>query len=695
MKKGILWGFAVIFGLINLWNSAPLQAQLFQNNDTSCEDFSVVGMFFLESPSPSTSITCGRFNDDSPAGNPDFPDCATIRDPLLPFSSPTPTPLPSYSILTNTAQHNPNNCFNAGGTSQFSVEDLTNVDLVPPSPNIVPEPIFLGSIVSGNLDGGDFEDLVHPVSLFDQRVTPDNTRRMLEQLFSLPGGGFGGPNVSTTGVFLEPDPTPDSPLVPVPTFWRLIFNPILLQLESLIGDRSLALTDCNGNGLDDALVATVRQEGSDCIPSVMVLRNQLGELIEGLPNTDNHDLPVSCVDDEPVGMALTVNDFNNDEIPDVAVVVNTTATPGIPPPVIADYVAICFGQNACGFDCPTDIGDPRVQIIDFPFCASNNCFEYSIDSGDYNGDTRPDLVVSLFGGDPSNSGVFYLFNDGGNLQSWQREFKDFNPVSSIDPVLTIATGRFSTTAVQNGVDEIAVTYSQNFSSVIDALPTVQVLTTDGQNGINAPVPLIFTPSDDFFAAGIDAADFDHCGGDDLMAISTLVDQSDPMNIQILSGTSLFLNNNEPPVVTIDPDNPTQVFLDESLDIATTCMDPTFDDRTFQWSVLSRPPGSNVALSNGDGSLTGNEEDVSTAFTADSLGDYTLQISCTDFCGLSDEETITVTVVPLLTQGANLFNCSLTDPFAPEPPAGPLLILFVGPLVFWLRKRGLPGAKRSG
>jgi outer membrane protein OmpA-like peptidoglycan-associated protein len=505
----------------------------------------------------------------------------------------------------------------------------------------------------------------------------------VEQLFSQASGGFA--NGDTTAAFLEPAVMP-LPLVPMPLFYGLFFNTFNV-LSSLPADRSLILLDCNGDGVDEALVGTTRVEGgADTIPGLMLLENSGSGLLQGMPLTNLFDLPTTSTLEGPAGIAITKNDFNSDNMIDVAVGVSDFD--GVP----TNYVALCTGDGACGFDCPTSLADPRVHTLT---CAPvGDCLlaNPSITSGDFNEDGRPDVAIPEITLDTSGSsfafesgGVRYLFNNDGDLSTWVPLFKLLPvPFDAVLP-LVVTSGQFSDTAVQGGIDEVVVTVNNidlinpdPTPTAILELPALEVFTTDGAGGINDSISLAFSPPNGIFAQGVEAADFDRCGGDDLVA-QMIQDTSGPTPPPFSNDvfSSVFLNVNEPPVVTIAP-VPPAVVTDTAFTVSTTCADPTLDERTFQWSVVAQPAGATVVFGTPSGSLAGLQDDASTTFAADTPGDYTIQVDCTDFCGLSDEDVdqiqITFTVFVALTQGANLFNCALKPDL--DGKGNPMICMFI-------------------
>lgn len=669
MKKHFLWGLVLVFGLWNLWNPTTTQAQLFQNNNTSCEDKVVVGFHDVSVDSPteadtvSNSITCGQFNDDSASGNPDFPDCATQMDPA-PSVSPFPTTDNQNSVLINTGAHG-QNCINAGEpNNQFAdAIDLSNQSI----PNESPFPRF-GTIAAGNLDNVGFDDLAWVFVL--QGSAPDLTGddRALQFLFSNPGGGF------TPGPF-----TPGASLLgehpAVNTINFLFASDFFFSVSGTepAAERSSVLFDCDGDGVDEAatggVVFDIVMPFTDFQLGFSLSQNAGAGLLDALTNSppDFFAFPLALLS-EGNRISLTFADYNGDGPLDIMAAVQGFGSP-------PDVVLFCQNNGSCGFDCPSLLTDSRVFDLtaacgaDLPGCTEPG--PTSITSGDFDGNGLIDVAVAESEDPPTD--VIYLLNNGSDVASWSTIRVPMNNGAVIAAPLVVTTGKFSPEAFATDTDEVAASVTRDLG-VTDEPSQVAVMTTNGAGGINPPLNLDFAPADTLRATSLTSKDFDHCGGDDIIALGS----TDPDTLSLVRRASLFLNTNESPDVVIGPNVPTQLLIDTPLNIPTSCTDPTDDDRTFQWTVVSQPVGSNVIFSNPSGDLVAPDSDVSTSFQADTVGDYTIQIDCTDFCGLSDQDLdqiqISFTVIFALTQGDNLFNCSFNSDFTGK--GNPMVWMFI-------------------
>jgi len=682
------------------------EAHLFMNNNNSCEDVPVQGGDVGAATivvGPAAGITCNRFNDDSALGNTDFPDCVTLQDPFGPVGGAN---LPEYSFLVNTGEHSTNECFNTGGNRQFQdAQNLANANI-----NIVGSNTRAGSVVSGNLDNGGFADFVHSAKDPNASGMPGS----MEEVFSENVGGF--LNGDSTSVNIEPVSTPHG-LLPIPLFFSQNLGGVPVSGNTLFsatfpGDHASILFDCNGDGLDEAAVGVMDEEVTSFPLSIMVLQNGGAGLQQGNPAADLYNL--IGVGDMGGSITLTPNDFNGDGNMDLAAVVTSPGT--------TDYAALCLGNGSCGFTCPTQIADAQAFDLDNLCVPGDVCrlnYYPSVVSGDFDGDGDMDLatpesfVPSMQG--TLVYGIRYLLNNGGDLSTWSNTRVAVPAVGNEDVFKTIVAGRFSTAAVQNQIDEVAVTYN-NFNNVIPGIgangtqpityvpisASVQVVTTDGAQGFNAPLSLSFTPSNNVLGLGLEAQDFDHCGGDDLVAEGTL---SDDLVVRgqgslsffegdISSTASLFLNENEAPVVTIGPNIPADFPTGLGADLPATCTDPTLDDRSFQWTMISGPAGATVSFGTPSGNLVDPDTDATTTVVPSAAGDYVLELSCADFCGLTATAQVTITsagaVIPgSFTQGGNFF-CSLNKAGGPTGSAAGvgLLLLGLGALLAWRLRRGV-------
>jgi hypothetical protein len=476
---------------------------------------------------------------------------------------------------------------------------------------------------------------------------------------------------------------------PMPSPQLGIFQPIAAGLPLpffLLGERGSALFDCDNDGdLDSAMLASDLGSGD-----FVVNRNvNLGAGLVDIDTVPGTFLTGIQGDDSPeVSGALDFADFNGDGIPDVVVVASELDVPA------ENALSICYGDgaaDACGFDCTK-----QVDFTDLPLADPQ--LPLSVEAGDFDGDGTPDNAVVLF----ASERLVYLFNNGntqipsdpgftGNFSAGDSLLENTQPIANAVPAEVIS-GFFNT----DDVLDVAVS---NFANPTPGeTSNVAVFLSDGAGGIS-PVELLSfppTPPGATFnhsrADALEVGDFDHCGGDDLvvLALSPLPDGGG--GFEPFKQAHFWQNINEPPVVVIDPNVPTQITLDTLVNIPTTCTDSTLDDRTFQWTTVSQPVGATVSFGTPTGNLIGAQEDAGTTFAADLPGSYTVQIVCTDACGLSDDNLdqiqISFNVLFPLTQGANLFNCYLvpTAVISGGAPVWGFMVLIAMPLLTGVFRR---------
>lgn len=611
----------LLFGVLGpiLLHSHLLQAQTFANNDTVVESQTVSSIndlvnLFVANPG---SMTCGQFNDDDGDGlvtDGDFLDCATqeVRGEADPGP---PSPVANVCVLLNSGTFNNFPDQFADGYA-FTQDEVTS------------DSVILGTIRSGTLNPPGFADLVS-----------------LDPILGVYFTVLNNDVVPSTGedCTIEDAPSRDSSF----TFWREagaphlgIFQPTAVGFPLpflLLGERSSALFDCDNDGdLDSAMLAL------DLDGEFFINRN----VNQGTGLVDINTVPGSFFtgiegDDSPlVSGAVDVADFNGDGILDVVVVAGEADPPA------EDALAICYGDGTadnCGFDCTNqvafnDFGPPDPQA------------PLSVEAGDFNMDGVPDNAVVLFG----LGQLVYLFNNGntevpsdpgftGNFTSGASLVVDTQPIANALPA-EVTSGFFNT----DDVLDVAVS---NFANpTLGERSNVAVFLSDGAGGILPAELLSFPPipggaTFDFTRAdALEAGDFDHCGGDDLVVLAVSPISDGIGGFDPFKQAHFWQNINEAPDVTIGPGEPTQILINTAADIPATCTDPTQDERSFQWTVTAQPPGSNAVFGTPNGTITGLDTNVSSTFQADQLGNYTLQVTCTDACGLSDTASVVVSIV---------------------------------------------------
>lgn len=595
IKNTFVYFFLIAFS--NLFSSISVQAQ-FQNNNTSCEDKVVVGGIEVLSVSIADSIACGFFDEASTEEG--FADCALQRDGVTQSFPNTPT----HNILMNTEAHG-DNCLNAGGQNpQFAAPiQLFNQELM----GNITTPIRMGTLLVGDLDGSAFEDISFLYSFNpNEHFTPS---RSLQFILGPQNGIYNPGDFSpTSALFAQELPVDQRPMA--------FPSNVFVEDVNLGSERSRVMLDCDQDGFVESVAAVRTVDQPDQKLGFMLLQNNgAGFISNNL--VDFVELPVPVSAGGKAAVTLSSGDYNGDGFFDIVAAVNTDLAG-------EDAVVLCLGaDNACGFSCPPLMGPNIVDLGD--------AYPTSIESGDFDGDSTLDFAVSL----TANSSVRYFFNPstGAGIQTWSTSDQSLGGGPGTARPLVLRAGRFSTIAVQNNIDELAVTVPHFvLGGVVDFLTgeqrpsQVAVFTSNGNGGLNPAISLDFSVVNSIGASGIEVKNFDRCGGDDLIALNHTRE-----DIMVLTRrASLFLNENEVPLINLSDQLSGEV--GESLVVSADCQDPTFDDRDFQWQLTSAPAGSNPSLSTIGGNLVRPKSDSSTNFSTDLAGEYSLTLSCIDFCG---------------------------------------------------------------
>ncbi len=652
-------------------------SQTFQNNNTSCEENIVVGAFEINGPWVNTinphvphQIVCDQYNDDTDLGAENFPDCVILKSAIpFAFDGQGNIEAESLSLLQNSGVHG-NNCLNAGGESQFlEAANYSNLSFTGDS-NYT---IFTGSLVTGEIDNNPdgFSDIAWVVVNGSYSDVTDVTPTV-QSLNSLNTGGFPGPDFNPQNTFFE---KPDYEHTP---FYSFFTGPFYYDFgdnnkNQLGTDKTMVLADCNEDGFKDAILLAREDEdvdpGEDDDVNIMVSLNNNG-LFE--PVKTNNSLTV--VEDQilsdgmgnnSLGADLVEGDFNQDGHIDLIAVTHEMS--------VGDQFStnesaiLCTGDGSCNFNCKTD-DDSNIRSIE-NFC--NGCVSgvHSMISGDFDGNGFPDIVMS----DARNGRVNYLFNQGNAIQDWDFHFVSPQGLPFQGSVVPsyLTKGRFTTTAIQNEIDEVAipfldvniVEYPAYEPGLIQFQPKLLIYPTDGAGGTLPFEAMFFNLAKLTNAIGIASADFDRCGGDDIIALAW---QDEGQGIIISSRTSLFLNENESPAIEAVVSK-TNAMVNEAITITGSCNDPTFDDRFVKLQVTQAPTGAQGSFDIPTGTLQGKDNtDFAVEFSGDSAGNYTIEVTCEDFCGALVSQTFNITL-----------NKEPTPEPEPEPTPEPLVVVSQG------------------
>jgi uncharacterized protein (TIGR03437 family) len=146
------------------------------------------------------------------------------------------------------------------------------------------------------------------------------------------------------------------------------------------GARKIRTGDLNNDGMNDLALTTIEESSR----LLILTGNGAGEF----------SAPVN-IETGPSPFDMATADFNSDGVPDLAVVTG----PLLPPDLTrSNYnLAIHLGDGAGGFAAPRHIG----------FTTRSNSVPTQIETGDFNGDQKPDLAVS-----PDSGPVIIFTGDG-------------------------------------------------------------------------------------------------------------------------------------------------------------------------------------------------------------------------------------------------------------------------------------------
>ncbi|MFO1464584.1 MAG: hypothetical protein U1F66_12490 [bacterium] len=638
MNRYFVWLFGVFSFFPSLLAPPSAHSQtLFQNNNLACEADPVLcstgGCTFPDV----NSLSCRNIQRDLTYRGADFngdgfTDCVAAREAS--FNSTVAEP--RASVLIN--RGNGATPCTPGPGSQFNPSlDYLLTGLGTSS--------FNGVVMAGDLNGGNSDFLV-PNFFSGQK-------NMVSALN--PGAGFGpdGSTLTTSDVNWELD-NQDS--------FNLFF-----------GQRNSALLDCDNDGDLDVALMVDQSSPSPQDFFIDVLRNN-GSGLQPIAAGSRFDTNVAT--NFSGDAILTVNDFNNDQNLDVATAIFTDSD-GVP---VTQVATVCLGNGNCGFTCPPT---PTLNLVDQH--PGQDPIPVSIESGDFDGDTNADLVVSepgLSASDPvptpEPQGLQYYFGDGnGNFPRATFVPYDLSAFSLNVAVLT--TGCFN----NDNVRDVAVT-SQDAESPLNNLG---IFLSDGSGGIRTPFAL--------FASGgmegmrsVESADFDNAGGDDLMVLA----RNPAVNGD--QAAFVFMNSLETLSAIAGADqtgNPNQALAVSGASCSLSPDDPT-DPARFEatWTVTSAPPGPAPTLS-GANTLT-------PTFQGSVPGVYTLQLQCRTRCTSVSLDTKNITLAgpaptpvptpspaPLLaTQGGCLANLTPVETGVTWMGSAVLLSLTLG---LWCLARG--------
>lgn len=390
---------------------------------------------------------------------------------------------------------------------------------------------------------------------------------------------------------------------------------------SLGGEHSLALLACDPNPLLDA-VTVVESFDETPDPTRFLSLNSL------LNNGTGADPLFAAAVSTGIGVGADVNtdravltsgDFNGDDISDVAVASFSLSDGGSP---ISQVITLCVNDGSCGFTC-----SEAVDLSDVH--PGQDILPNSLESGDFDGNGTMDLVVTEPGldGTPGNiAGVHYFSNDG-NGAFTPYLHANFPPPGATSRITMLTTGCFN----NDNVADVAVAQSSSETNNSQ----VRVFTSDGTGGVTVGAtltPNLLLPR---ILGGLDAADFDAQGGDDVVLLANNSDADREAHF--------FMNT--PETILADAGADTAVLTGEPLVVtgASCSVTPEIagDPARFEvsWSLA---PAAGATLAAPD--------QINPTFTATQPGTYVLTLSCRTRCHdiVTDDKVIAVAGPPVPT-----------------------------------------------
>lgn len=596
---------------ITLFAVSPVSAQMFQNGNTDCQQVTVLGI-----NGASNSIACQNITGGADFNGDTYPDCV-----LLTATTTDVVPGEVFSVLMNLGSAS------SACSTQFDTADnyaATGLDGAAPGTG-------LGSIVAGPiLSSSSFDDAAAPN--LEPALSLGDT--VYATLPSVAAGGFGAVN---------PIPTSDAS-------FDFAGGPDIAFAND-VTDKNAALIDCNNDGFLDAALMVKDDTGGDTF-RVNFLLNNAGAGLQNASVTADTGIAAVALTPTDVG-ALAVGDFNNDNNDDVVVTVSPSSG------VLGgnSIVQVCTNDGACGFTCQS-----ATQVNLNTLHSGSDPTPSSIVAGDFNGDGNFDVAVTTPGLATATEGVDFLFGNGATVPAFPTNLVVVYSGGTTGNPFTLTTGCYD----NDNTTDVAMTYGSG------ALGNVGVFTNITSTSVNTDI-LNFSNPDAISPSGIDSADFDRLGGDDILIVAT----DGGGDRQAL----VFLNTVETIVANAGSD--VTLATTGSVALSGTCaMNPEDEAAVFAptWSVLSPESG---------GSLT-DSTSLTPTFTATAPGTYTVQLSCRSRCDDSGTDTLTITVggsIPpgLLTQGGCVGNT--LSPSVPNALGTLYGFMTLAPVaVFALRRR---------
>lgn len=483
----------------------------------------------------------------------------------------------------------------------------------------------LASLVAGPLES---------TSAFDNLAAPNLTGNdVFAVANSVAAGGFGAPGLIDT--------TATNVLWDQSTADNGFFNSST--------EKNAALLDCDNDGDLDAAMA-IGNGSSDFFGVNIMLNN--GSSLQDANIQALTSLVYSSGD-----AAMAVGDFNNDGFTDVVL---TMVEGG------SSFLEVCTNDadGTCGFTClDADREDLDVVLGASPVSPT------SVVAGDFDGDGNVDAAFTT----PSlpttaDRGLAFAFGDGSGAFASIRNAPFADAPSRASPRVA-AVGCFD----NDNNPDVAYTYGNGqltaptsiavYTGITSATQTTTVLTFDD------------TALDPW---GIDTADFDQQGGDDIMAVATSSTiTANPRQAFV------FMNSVETIVANAGADVSTEA---TSVQLTGTCAtDPADASAVFAptWTIVSPASG---------GTLT-NANTLTPTLTTTTTDTFVVRLTCRTRCDDTATDTVSVTTGGLCLEGSGIpgkssTNCAASCSFNPFIPFswGAILAFISGLGALWILRR---------
>lgn len=431
-------------------------------------------------------------------------------------------------------------------------------------------------------------------------------------------------------------------------------------VDSDISQPVLAAGDFNNNGKTDLAFYNFDSTGPSDLIQVLDNNGSFGILPTSANTITGPFNPAA-----DLGFNVISGDFNGDGTQDIAMTfLNPTGGTGN-----QNHLVVYSGNGNGTFN-----GTP---LLDQAFGDGGEL--HGLTAGDFDGNGFLDFALTETTFTASTTSQVYIFTCAPGSPNPTCNVNNFavNP-SAQNIGVSLATGDFN----NDSLDDLAFSQIFEGTSPINTGSQVQIHLNNG-GGFNAApdqiLDLNLLAGTDLFAIPqVVVKDIDGCGGPDLSFIGfggqesagiTFSEVSTPLKQGMTPDLTnaqnqevVAFNPNEAPVADAGPDDGVQVSGGIQIGGNPTCADPTNDVMEISWTQLS-----------GNAATINNSTIANPIITdATGLGDAVFQVTCTEACGLSDTDTVTINLGALI-QGSG--SCSL------QPVTSSGSLAFGGMMVF--------------